>query len=115
VTGGGVVTSETVRAQGRRLWRGLEVITTLGAIVISVLLASGWRVQKPSEVMVNVEASLDSLERRTATLEANYTTLNAGQLTIMRLQCLATTRRDANYAGACRDLPTRDESPSARR
>lgn len=108
------MTTEQVRAQSRRAWRFLEVAGTIGALVISALLASGWRITKPSEVMGNVEAALDSLARRTATLEANYSALNAGQQTIMRLQCLATTRRDANLAGACRELPTRDDAPGRR-
>lgn len=106
---------EQLLETGRRAWRFLQVVGTLGALAISALLASGWRVQKPSELLGNVEIALDSLARRTATLEKNYTTLNAGQQTIMRLQCLATTRRDANLAGACDDLPTRDDSRNGRR
>lgn len=108
------MTTDQVRAQSRRAWRFLEITGTVGALILTALLASGWRITKPSEVMGNVEAALDSLARRTRTLETNYMTLNAGQETIMRLQCLTTTRRDANLAGACRDLPTRDDSQGRR-
>ncbi len=109
------MTGEQVRSTGRRAWRLLEVAVTIGGILFSVLLASGWRVQQPSQVIGNVEATLGNQERRITALEANYDSLNAGQRTIMRLQCLATTRRDANLAGACRDLPTRDDSPGGTR
>lgn len=103
-----------LRVTGRRAWRVLEAVAAVGALILSVLLASGWRVQQPREVLGSVESALDSLARRTATLETNHVALRAELQGIVRMQCLMISRRDANLAGTCTNLPTRDDSRAGR-
>jgi hypothetical protein len=104
-----------LRVHGRRAWRLLEILGTVGAILVSLLLASGWRIQQPSEVMANTAKAIDSIATRTTALERNYDTLASGMRTVIRMQCLSLTRREANLAGTCTDLPTKDDASNRRR
>jgi hypothetical protein len=64
--------------------------------------AMGFRLEKPGARLANVEG-------RVVALEKGYTEINTGLQTVIRLQCLAMTRHDADLAGACKEYPTRDE------
>jgi len=104
-----------LRVHGLRLWSGLKFVGALGMLIASVLVASGWRIQKPAEVDAQHERAIAALDKRTAVLEGNYVTLNAEMKGLTRMQCLLISRHDANLAGTCAGLPTRDESPRTSR
>jgi len=101
--------------QGLRIWRVVEILGTIVAMTFSVLVASGWRIQKPGDVDIANEGAITALEKRTTVLESNYAGFRDEMKGVVRMQCLLISRHDANLAGTCTGLPTRDESPRAGR
>lgn len=109
-----MTTSDLVR-KGLLVWRILEVIGTIGAFVFGLLVATGWRFQKPAEIVAANEAEIKGLGKRVTIVENAYTMLNDKMNDQNRLLCLLVTRRDANLVGTCETLPTSDDQPSRRR
>ncbi len=103
------MTTGEIKQQSLRLWRFLEILGTIGALVLSLLLATGWRFQRPDEVITANENGIKDLARRAAVLETNYSTLSEQVRGVVRMQCLLISRHDANIAGTCEGLPTSDE------
>lgn len=93
----------------RRVWRLAEIVGTVGALALAALLAMGWKIQKPGDVISNVETSIAGIAIRTSALERNYSALQTDQQTMLRMLCLGMTRREAQFAGVCKEYPTRDE------
>jgi len=93
-----------------RIGRGMEVIGTLCALAVSALLASGWEIHRPDEVIGTTKKDVAALAVRTAALEQNIAGISVQMETVIRMQCLSISRRDANMAGTCGKYATRDES-----
>lgn len=98
-----VLTSEISLDQVKSAGRWVGRLGQLAGIAVVVAVALGFRIDKPGE-------RVTSLEKRVAALEESQLKTGQNVETLLRLQCLSMTRRDAQLAGACVQYPTRDES-----
>ena len=91
-----------------KAWHGLEIASTVATIGIAVLLSVGWRITKPSERFAAVESEVAREGVVITAMQQEHLAYAVIFARLERLQCLATTRHDANLAGACVNLPTKD-------
>jgi hypothetical protein len=107
--------STAVREKGSSLFRVVELIGTGISLMLAFLLASGWKIEKPSQQIAKSEIDITALAVRVTAIEQNYTNLRKDVQTLIRMQCLAFSRREADLAGTCEQYPTREESSRTRR
>lgn len=93
----------------QRAWRVLEVVGTLAVLLLAIATAMGWRIQSPADVSKSTDDSITTLQSRTTALEVSVAAIRSDFQTVIRLQCIGMTRREAALAGACLNYPTRDE------
>ena len=112
------MTSSAMKAHARQVWNGLQNLVVALALLFALANLLGFRLDDavPSSRFARIEQSVGSLKLVDDTLHATDAGL-ASELkglrgdfrVFVRLQCLATTRRDADIAGACDGMRIKDE------
>jgi hypothetical protein len=90
-------------------WQGLEILSTIATGLVILAVALGWRISKPAERFDSIERGDVAIISRVTALENDHVALNSQLHMLLRLECLGTTRHDADLAGACAGLPTKDK------
>lgn len=92
-----------LKAMGKIVMNAVQVS---GALFL-VAYALGFRAEKPGERFDGIEQRVSVLEREVAKMAPEISVL-------VRMGCLKMSRREAQLAGTCAELPTQDESTRVR-
>lgn len=89
--------------------KGWHLAVTAAMLFFGTLTAFGWVFQKPSARLTIIEVEQRVQADEIVALQKNILSLQLTQEIMIRLQCLTISRRDAQIAGACHNLPTKDD------
>lgn len=112
------MTSEKLKSHAQRIWGGLQSLAIALALLFALANLLGFRLNDavPGSRFAALEridsvlkAADDSLRMQDRTLGMEVQGVRSTLKTMERLQCVGTSRRDAQLAGACEGLPTKDE------
>lgn len=99
----------TIARMLERTWKVWEILAAVGLAVAATLTALGWTFQRPETRLLAIETKQVVQGSAITKLEYGQGRMESTLETIIRLQCLQMTRRDADVAGACANMKVRDD------